>query len=445
MDGKSVKANILNVIEARKKDIIDIGERIYKNPETGFKEKDTSELVAQTLKGMGFNCVLPGDIPGVKVTIDTGREGPGLAILGELDALVCSEHPDCNKETGAIHACGHNIQIAAMLGAAMGITGSGAADSLCGKIHFIAVPAEEYIEVAYRMQLREKGVIRYLGGKPEFLYRGLFDDVDMCIMVHSSSSAKKIAIETSSNGCIVKKIRYIGKASHAGAAPQDGINALYAANLGMMAINSLRETFKEADYIRVHPIITKGGDIVNVIPAEVTAETFVRGKTMDGILNANKKVNRALAGGAIAMGAAVEIEDIPGYYPYNADKNLREIARSVALELLDKDEVTEFGHHNGSTDLGDHSALMPILQPYIGGVVGGLHTMEFRNVDHEASYVLGAKFLACLAVELMKDGAPAAKDVLAKYQPVFKTKEEYMKFADSLFSTKVYSAKQLEV
>src|SRR5207244_9218026 len=96
-------------------------------------------------------------------------------------------------------------------------------------------------------------------------------------------------------------------------------NALYAAQIGLMAINAIRETFRDEDTIRVHPIITHGGSQVNVIPGEVRIETYVRGRTMEAILDANVKVDRALRAGARALGANVEIETLPGYMRVHRD------------------------------------------------------------------------------------------------------------------------------
>lgn len=437
MDKRSLKTKILEVINKERDEIIDIGERIYKNPETGFKEYETSKLVEETFHKLGLECTGFGNIPGIKATLDTGRKGPGVAILGELDAVVCPMHPHSSRTTGAVHACGHNLQISSVIGAAMGILGSGALDALSGKIHFIAVPAEEYIEIAYRNELREKGIIKYLGGKPEIMYRGIMDDVDMSIMVHALPSKKKFTFKSTSNGCIVKQIKYIGKASHAGGAPEEGINALYAANIGLMAVNSIRETFREDEYIRVHPIITKGGDIVNVIPCDVRAETFVRGKTIDGILKANRKVNRALLGGAIALGAKVEIEDLPGYLPLNSDKNLECVAKHVMTELVGEDEIAVKGHSTASSDLGDLSALMPVLQPYIGGVQGVLHSADYRIYDRDTAYLLGARFLACMAVELLWGDGNVGGKIVQEYKPVFESKEKYFAFIDKIFSKKL--------
>ena len=434
---------VFRTIDNRRAEIIELGERIYRHPEAGFKEFDTARLVAERLRGLGLACIELTDIPGVKATVDTGKDGPGVAIIGEMDAILCPDHPDSSKETGAVHACGHHAQIAAMFGAAVGLLDASVLRRLAGKIHFLAVPAEECIEIAYRNELRAKGVIRYMGGKPELLHRGLFDGVDLCMMVHVIVHAdlmaeKKVVFEPTANGCLAKKIRYIGRAAHAGASPHEGINALYAANLGMAAINSLRETFREKEFVRVHPIITKGGDVVNVIPSEVCLETFVRGKTMDDILRANKKINRALIGGAIAMGAKVEIEDIPGYYPLTMNPDLVTLTKDVVTTLINEDEVENLEHMTGSTDLGDLSALMPVIQPYIGGCTGVLHSIDFRVSDPETAYILAAKILAGTAVKLLAGNAAAARDILARFKPVFKSKEEYFSFSDGLFRKKTY-------
>ncbi len=438
MDKNGLFSKAFKAIDRRKDEVIKIGETIYKNPETGFKEFKTSELVAHKFAELSIDYIETSNIPGVKATIDTGKDGPGFAIIGELDSVICPEHPDSDPETGAAHACGHNIQISAMLGAAMAISDSELAKELSGKIHFIAVPAEEYIEVEYRLGLREKGIIKYLGGKPEFLYRGLFDDVDISLMLHSAAlKDKTFSLKRTSNGCVVKKIRYLGKPSHAGGAPYKGINALYAAELGMMAINCIRETFREKDYIRVHPIITKGGDAVNIIPSDVHMETYVRGKSMDAILKASKKVDNALLGGAISIGAQVEITDVPGYYPINNDSNFLDLTFEVMKELADENQVNFRTHGTGSTDMGDLSALMPIVHPYVGGVSGGGHSSDFKITDPDTAYITGAKLLSGIAISLLSNNAVKASDIINEFNPVFKTKEDYFEYTDRIFNKRL--------
>ena len=234
MDKTAIEKKINKVIDEEKERIIAIGRTIYKEPETGFKEFKTAKFVAQQFQELGFNIKVLSDIPGVIATYDTGKKGPHIAVLGELDGIINPSHPDADPQTGRVHACGHHVQIAVMLGTAMALRAAGLQEVLCGKVSFMAVPAEEFIEVNYRSELRRKGIIKYYGGKAEFLHRGLFDTVDLCMMMHVSvKQSHKVYFPQGTNGFITKKIKYTGKASHAGDAPEEGINALYAANIGL--------------------------------------------------------------------------------------------------------------------------------------------------------------------------------------------------------------------
>ena len=148
-------------------------------------------------------------------------DGPTFALLGELDGLVVAGHPVADPQTGAAHACGHNAQVAGMLGAAMGLVGAKAFEHLAGRVVFFAVPAEEYGDVAWRVEQARAGKLEFLGGKPELLRLGHFDDVDMAMMIHLTPQReyRKAGVAASNNGCIVKTVRYIGRASHAGERP----------------------------------------------------------------------------------------------------------------------------------------------------------------------------------------------------------------------------------
>lgn len=444
MDIKLNKQLVLNNIQNKLDEIINLGEILFKNPESGFKEVETARIVAEKMRPLGnllnqndINFIELHDIPGLKLTVDTGIPGPSVAILAELDAIICPLHPDSNKNTGAVHACGHNSQLTSMVGAAIGLIDESVLKQLSGKIHFIAVPAEELIELSYREELQKKGLIKYMAGKPEFLHRGLFDDVDMCLTIHTFVNKKKIAINKSFNGCLLKKVEYKGKATHA-ASPYNSVNALYAANLGMAGINSIRETFLEEDYIRVHPIITKGGDIVNVIPDDVRVETFVRAKTLKGIEETNKKVDRAFVAGALALGAQIKITDYPGYLPLTTDENLNELSMEVLSGLVIPDDITVVSHATGSTDLGDLSSLMPVSLTLIGGVEGGLHTADYKVIDPETAFVLGAKVVALMTVELLSNNGKKAIDILGKFIPEFKSKEDYFSYVDKMSCEKTF-------
>ena len=120
------------------------------------------------------------------------------------------------------------------------------------------------------------------------------------MMVHNfpfDQPGIKMAPYTSSNGFVQKHTVFMGKQSHAGQAPWDGINALNMASLAISAMHYQRETFKDADTVRVHQIITKGGDVVNSVPARVELETTIRANNMEALMDANKKVNRSIRAG----------------------------------------------------------------------------------------------------------------------------------------------------
>lgn len=407
---------------------------IWANPETGYKEWKTSAYLAEIFENLGYELVKAGDIPGFYTVLDTGRPGPEVLILGELDSLVCPEHPDADKVTGNVHCCGHSAQCAALVGIAAALKEPGALDDLCGRVRLCAVPAEELIEIQYRAGLKEQGTIQYFGGKPEFLRRGYFDGVDLAFMIHTTQGPAA-AITAGSVGCLAKQVIYKGVSAHAGGCPWNGVNALYAANLGLSAINSIRETFQEADRIRVHPIITQGGGAVNAIPDKVCLESFVRGSNFDAIKDANKRVNRALCGGALSLGANIEIVDNPGYAPLINDEGMREVAAEAAKMLENVPVYVGSDVSTGSTDMGDLGCVMPVVHPYMPGATGTSHGADYRIADPELACVGSAKWQLGMLYLLLKDNAQRAKTILDNFTPLFASKEEYLAYMDSLSCT----------
>jgi amidohydrolase len=438
-----IKRAVCEAIDRQSEKIVKVGEAIRKNPELGFKEFKTSRLVEDTLREIGLEPKGGLAVTGVRAVVRGAKDGPTFALLGELDGLVVAGHPVADPATGAAHACGHNAQIAGLLGAAMGLVGARAFEHLAGRVVFFAVPAEEYGDVAWRVEQARTGKLEFLGGKPELLRLGHFDDVDMAMMIHTTpvKEVKKAGIAASNNGCIVKTVRYIGRASHAGGAPHLGVNALYAAQIGLAAINAIRETFKDEDSIRVHPIITHGGSQVNVIPADVRIETYVRGKTVEAILDANVRVDRALKAGALALGARVEIETLPGYLPLFNHPGMAQHFKANAAALLGPDQVTETGHRSGSTDMGDISHVMPTLHPYMGGASGSGHGADFTIADPKLAYVEPAKQLALMAVDMLWDDAGAAREIMASFSPRM-TKESYLSFQRGIAKTEVFDGEK---
>src|SRR5919201_6011177 len=434
MTKDELKQRVYQAIDKRSEEIVGLGEQIRKNPELGFKEVKTARLVEETFGKLGLSPKSGLAMTGVRADV-AGRAGAGptFALLGELDALVVTGHPVADPQTGAAHACGHNAQVAGLLGAAMGLLDSQAFQHLSGRVVFFAVPAEEYGDIGWRLEQARAGKLEFLGGKPELLRLGHLDDVDLAMMIHTTPRTEdgKAGVPTSNNGCIVKTVRYLGRAAHAGGAPHMGVNALYAAQIGLMGINAVRETFRDEDTIRVHPIITHGGSQVNVIPGEVRLETYVRGRTVEAIMAANARVDRALRAGALALGARVEIETLPGYMPMTCDQTMAAYFKDTMAEMVGAEHYRTIGHRTGSTDMGDLSQVMPILHPYIGGARGTGHGADFEIVDKPLAYLAPAKALASIVIDVLADGAAGAKQVLKMAKPPM-TRESYLAFQRSV-------------
>ena len=134
---------IIQAVDKYKELILNSEKYLWKHPETGFREWKSSAYMEKIFDELGYEITKAGNIPGFFTLIDTGREGPTVMILSELDALVCRTHPECDKETGAVHACGHHAQCAAMVGIAAALKEPGVLDKFSGKIKLCVVPAEE--------------------------------------------------------------------------------------------------------------------------------------------------------------------------------------------------------------------------------------------------------------------------------------------------------------
>jgi amidohydrolase len=441
MTRDELKAAVWEAIDRRADDVIRIGDTIWKHPELGFKETRTAALVERTLSGLGLTPQTGLAMTGVKaVAAGAKGAGPTFALIGELDALGVAGHPDRDPATGAAHACGHNAQVAGMLGAAMGLHAAKAFAHLSGRVAFFAVPAEEGGDLEWRTQQVRAGKLELLGGKCELIRLGHFDDIDMAMMIHTTSRPEdgRAALPVSNNGRVGKTARYIGRAAHAGSAPHHGVNALYAAQIGLAGINAVRETFRDDDAIRVHPILTHGGSQVNVIPGEARIETYVRGRTLEGIRDANARVDRALKAGALALGARVEIETWPGYLPLAPDATMAKVFTQNAQTLFG--ECRDAGHRAACTDMGDVSQIMPVLHPYMGGASGTGHAADYAISDPTLAYVAPAKALAAMVVDLMFDDAAGARDVLARAKPRM-TRESYLAFQRSMGTREVFDGR----
>jgi amidohydrolase len=434
-----MKARVCQAVDAHAPELERLAREIFAQPELGFKEHHTAGLVHDWFDKLGLAHRDGIGITGTRADLQGASSGPTVAVLGELDSLLCWEHPDRDPRTGAVHACGHNAQIAMMLGAGLAL--NEVVDDLAGTVALMAVPAEEYVELEERLKFREQGQLEFLGGKAEMVRMGAFDDVDIAMLVHASSRPEDgdLAVGGTNNGVVAKFARFLGKTSHAGGAPDQGINALSAARVALAGIDAVRETFRDEDHIRVHPIVTRGGDVVNAIPADVRVELFCRGATAEAIELAHRKVDRALKAGALALGGDVEITTLPGYLPLYHDPNLISLFRANAVEIVGADGVRERGHTGGSTDMGDISHLLPTVQPYAGGASGAGHGADYRIDDYTRAVANPAKAMAMTVVDLLANDAEHAKRVMAEFKPRM-TRAEYLAYLRRLSTTTLFRA-----
>lgn len=430
---EKLKRMVNDKIDEFSEEIIALGEDIRSHPELGFKEFRTSELVARGFDSLGIPHETGIAVTGVKGILEGKSSKATVAYLGELDSVLVRAHPDADPETGAAHACGHNAQIANLIALARGLAESGVMEKLDGNISLMAVPAEEYVELEWRLEQKRAGRIEFLGGKPEFVRAGAFDDVQIALMTHQASmeSPEVFSVKRASNGCIAKLVRYSGRASHAGGAPHKGVNALKAALIGLQAIDANRETFKDEDHIRVHPVITKGGELVNVVPADVRMETFVRGAGTEAIREAGIKVDRSIKAGAMAIGADVEIITLPGYMPSVEHEALSKIFLENAASLVGRERLWTSKFSGGSSDMGDISQIMPALEARVNGCSGRGHGADYTVKDPEAAYVLPAKAAAMTLIDLLADDAGGARAVMLSSRPPF-DKNSYLDYMRSL-------------
>lgn len=417
---------LISYVEKHRKLILDTERYLWKNPEVGYKEWKTTEYLVSQFEKLGYQVTRPDDITGFIADLDTGRPGPKFAILGELDSLMCETHPEADPETKAVHACGHHCQTTGLLGCAAALSEPDALEGMCGSIRFIAVPAEETIDLEYRAGLMKQGKIHYNAGKIEFLYRGYFDGVDMAVMIHAMTDEEHLFhLFRGGNGCINKHFEFEGTAAHAGVAPWDGVNALYEANVAMTACNALRETFIDTETMRFHPIMSQAGVAANAIPDVAKMDAYTRAATFEQMKALNKKINRALSASAASLGGNLLIQDKPGNMPLYCDPNLYAECEQLIGELFGADALQQRPWSYGSTDMGDISSIIPAIHPEAAGALGKPHGQDYHIADPEKACVNPAKLLVCLAYRLLSDEAKVAKRVIKEYKPVFESKEAY--------------------
>jgi len=414
---EELKAKAVSEIDRRANEIIALSADILAHPETGFFETRTSEVVQQIFGGMGLPFESKLARTGVKARMSGGKRGPTVGILGELDAILVPDSPVADAQTGAAHACGHNAQIASMIGAGFGL--QPIMQHLDGDVVLFAVPAEECIQIEERLELRAKGDLEFIIGKPELIRLGAFDDIDMVTITHTphGQDDSHASVGDTHNGAIIKRIRFNGVAAHAGSFAHKGVNALKAATLAISAIDAQRERFQEEDLVRISPIITKGGDGTSSVPSDVRIETMIRARSVDAIQHANDVVDRCMRAGALAIGARLDIETVSGYMPNTPDPRLVALQHTNCARIVGEQNMGVARHQTGSTDVGDLTMLMPAVHPRSGGTIGTPHSKDYYVRDHTLAAINPAKSMAMLAIDLLYNGSAEARAILSSMPP----------------------------
>ncbi len=388
---------------------------IYKNPEKGYYEEFATAAFSDALAELGLkverNIARTGCISTVRFTED----GPRLAIIGELDAIRCSAHPMAGKD-GYAHCCGHNLQVTAMYLLATQLVKWKEAGGLAGTVDIIGVPSEEFIDIAVKEDLQKKGEVTYFSGKQELTYKGYFDHTDIALMTHNmppdNMGGKKVLVSGPATGFRAKKVEFIGREAHAGMHPEQGVNALQAMLLAMNNINALRDTFRDKDGVRVHYIVTNGGETVSVVPGYASLEMHIRSNDLGCLSDINCRIDKCLRAAALAIGCDLRITDMPGYFPGVVYDNISGLCESISRELVGEAQVGRGSLTGGASDYGDLTQFMTALKINTGGIIGNLHAKEFRLTDFAQAVQLPATVLGETLYTLLENGAAKAKEII---------------------------------
>lgn len=429
MSNNSLKDAAIKAINSKQDFICSVGNHIWKNPEPGFRETQTSAYLTKLLQDMGLEVKTGLAMTGFRADIDTGRPGPTVAVLGELDSLILPNHPESDPATGAVHACGHNASAASLIGTAIGLLESGVLDSLCGKIALIATPAEEGIEMDYRKGLINEGKIKSISGKSQLLREGVFDDVDISYMHHLSSHYGY----NDHNGCVNKKITIHGKSCHA-ASPQKGHNALNGATLALNAIAMLREVYSNDRYVRIHGIITNGGDTVNIIPDTVTMEYMLRAPTLEKIIALNDRFDKIVLYAAKAAECEATIENVHGYMPLYNDPELGKIMCDAVKTVSGTEIIPNDSFFSSCTDMGDIAMVLPAVHGYCLGGRGTSHGIDYGIGNEYQAYIENSIMNTLITIDLLCNEAAAGKVIAARKKDLLPI-PEYIKLIDKLSQT----------
>jgi len=371
-------------IEKYREKITNINQKIHEDPELGHQEYKASKILVDELENHDFNVEY--GVAGMETAFIArkGKGSPKIGILAEYDALP-----------GMGHACGHNLIATSALGAAIGL--SEVIEELDGTIIIFGTPAEE-------------GVVQNAGGKVVMLDE--IREADVTLMIHPGPAWGSYSTTNARESFLVE---FHGRSSHAGAAPELGINALEGILLTFQGINALRQHINRD--IRIHGIIKHGGDAPNTIPDYASAHLYVRAPTMPMLEETYGKVKNIVKGAELQTGAKSKITQVANTYANKIpNKVLSDIFRENMIKIgAEYPEEIEPRVSGASTDFGNVSQVMPALSGYIniGEVV--LHSPDGAKATGTKKandvMIMGAKGLAYTAIDLITKPESLEKSV----------------------------------
>jgi len=297
-DFEATKTEAVENVDRQSGQLIEMSDQIWAFAETALREYQSADLLADYAESQGFEVTRGVAGLPTAFTARYGSGNPVIGIMGEYDALPgISQQASPVKapleEDAAGHGCGHNLFGAASLGAAVAVKELIAAGKLTGTIVFFGTPAEESV-----------------GGKVYMVREGLFDEVEIALAWHPSN---EIRADTASSQAIAElRILFEGRAAHAAYDPWNGRSALDAIELTTFAINQMREHVKPS--VRMHYVITEGGDVPNVIPEQASLWLWLRDTTHDGVNDLIERVRKIVDGAALATETSGELNVASGSY-----------------------------------------------------------------------------------------------------------------------------------
>lgn len=373
-----MKESIVKFIDSNKDKFIEISQAIHSHPELGNQEFFASNLLVETLKANGFEVIQ--DIAGHKTGFIARKKSP----LGDKPKISFLAEYDALPKIG--HGCGHNIigSISTAAAIALGET----LDSVAGEVLVYGCPAEEG---------GENG-----SSKGSFVRENLFDGVDVAMIIHPSGenmvTGKSLAVSP-------LDFEFFGKPAHAAGCPEKGRNALDALLHFFNGIATLRQHVTSD--VRIHGIITHGGDAPNIIPEYTKARFFIRAETKERCNEVVERVKEIAKGAAIITGCKEKVSSfqnmVDNIVPTpEFDKLYVEVAKEFGIDV-----IADERDGRGSSDVGNVSHVIPTIQPYIKicghNVVG--HSQEFCSAagssEGDKAVILGAKILANVGYELL--------------------------------------------